>query len=101
MTVLVTGCASFILPPDRAPPRRRPHVLGVDCFNDNYQRPFKLRNLEHALAHRDFGFVPIDLSRGDLEHLVNEVEVVFHLAAEPGVRSSWGTKVRDVRTEQM
>jgi nucleoside-diphosphate-sugar epimerase len=36
--------------------------------------------------------VPIDLARGDLQSLVDECDVVFHLAAEPGVRSSWGTR---------
>jgi nucleoside-diphosphate-sugar epimerase len=90
---LVTGCAGFIgshltesLLEDGV------EVLGVDCFNENYGRRQKLRNLERALDWNGFEFVPIDLARGDLEDLVAECDVVFHLAAEPGVRASWGRR---------
>jgi nucleoside-diphosphate-sugar epimerase len=51
-----------------------------------------LRNLERARDWDDFEFVPIDLSRGDLSDLVADCDVVFHLAAEPGVRESWGKR---------
>jgi UDP-glucose 4-epimerase len=34
----------------------------------------------------------VDLSRGELHDLVEECDAVFHLAAEPGVRSSWGMR---------
>ncbi len=67
-------------------------VIGVDCFNDNYARPEKLRNLEEARQWDSFDFVPIDLSRGELRDLVEDCDVVFHLAAEPGVRASWGSR---------
>lgn len=90
---LVTGCAGFIgshltesLLKDGIP------VVGVDCFNANYGRAQKLDNLHHALDWKAFEFVPLDLATGDLVDLVREVDVVFHLAAEPGVRSSWGTR---------
>ncbi|HUR85619.1 MAG TPA: NAD-dependent epimerase/dehydratase family protein [Solirubrobacteraceae bacterium] len=90
---LVTGCAGFIgshltesLLTDGV------DVIGVDCFNDNYARPAKLRNLERAREWDAFDFVPIDLARGELADLVAEVDTVFHLAAEPGVRRSWGTR---------
>lgn len=94
MTVaLVTGCAGFIgshlteaLLEDGV------DVVGVDCFNDNYGRVQKLRNLELSQAWDSFAFVPIDLARGDLDDLVEESDVVFHLAAEPGVRPSWGQR---------
>jgi UDP-glucose 4-epimerase len=36
--------------------------------------------------------VPVDLARGDLEALTDDRDAVFHLAAEPGVRSSWGAR---------
>jgi UDP-glucuronate 4-epimerase len=92
-TALVTGCAGFIgsqltesLLGDGV------RVIGVDCFNDNYGRGEKLRNLDHARSWENFEFVPLDLSRGDLGGLVAESDVVFHLAAEPGVRASWGTR---------
>ncbi|HEY1357628.1 MAG TPA: NAD-dependent epimerase/dehydratase family protein [Thermoleophilaceae bacterium] len=94
MRALVTGCAGFIgshlteaLLADGV------DVIGVDCFNDNYQRPPKLRNLGHQAKDWDaFEFVPIDLSLGDLSDIVAEADVIFHLAAEPGVRASWGAR---------
>lgn len=36
--------------------------------------------------------MPIDLARGELADVVAEVDTVFHLAAEPGVRASWGAR---------
>ena len=93
MHALVTGCAGFIGSHLTDSLLRDGHeVVGVDCFNDNYGRREKRRNLEHAQEWSEFDFVPLDLSRGDLVELVDECDVVFHLAAEPGVRSSWGPR---------
>jgi UDP-glucose 4-epimerase len=93
MRALVTGCAGFIgshlsesLLQDGI------SVVGVDCFNDNYGRVQKRWNLETSLQRDEFDFVPLDLSRGDLDELIDEVDVIFHLAAEPGVRASWGSR---------
>jgi nucleoside-diphosphate-sugar epimerase len=93
MRALVTGCAGFIgshltesLLGDGN------GVVGVDCFNDNYARPEKLRNLEQAMEWDGFEFVPIDLARGELFDLVEECDAIFHVAAEPGVRPSWGSR---------
>jgi UDP-glucuronate 4-epimerase len=93
MRALVTGCAGFIgshltesLLEDGY------EVVGIDCFNANYGRRDKLRNLERARSWDNFDFVPIDLARGDLEEFVAECDLVFHLAAEPGVRASWGDR---------
>ncbi len=90
---LVTGCAGFIGSHLSESLLADGHaVLGVDCFNDNYGRRDKLVNLETAQSWDDFEFVPIDLARGDLLDLVEECDQVFHLAAEPGVRASWGQR---------
>jgi UDP-glucose 4-epimerase len=90
---LVTGCAGFIgshlteaLLADGI------SVVGADCFNDNYGRREKLHNLETAREWDHFDFVPVDLSRGELRDLVEECDIVYHLAAEPGVRPSWGLR---------
>jgi UDP-glucuronate 4-epimerase len=87
MRALVTGCAGFIgshltesLLDDGY------DVVGVDCFNDNYARPEKLRNWD------GFDFVPVDLARGQVSDLIDGCDTVFHLAAEPGVRPSWGLR---------
>src|SRR5687767_7243932 len=94
MRALVTGCAGFIGSHlTEALLGCGARVIGVDCFNDNYQRPPKLRNLSHQAKDWDqFEFAPVDLSRGELEDLVVDADVVFHLAAEPGVRASWGAR---------
>jgi UDP-glucuronate 4-epimerase len=92
-TALVTGCAGFVgsyLTESLL--EAGIHVIGVDCFNDNYGRSEKLRNLQIARNWDEFEFVPLDLARGDLEDLVSEADVIYHLAAEPGVRSSWGNR---------
>jgi UDP-glucuronate 4-epimerase len=93
MQALVTGCAGFIGSHlTEALLGDGENVIGVDCFNNNYGRQEKLRNLERATDWDGFEFVPIDLSRGDLFDLVAECDTVFHLAAEPGVRPSWGQR---------
>jgi UDP-glucuronate 4-epimerase len=93
MRALVTGCAGFIGSHLTEALLDAGHsVVGIDCFNDNYGREQKLANLRQVREWRDFEFVPIDLSRGDLLAFVRCADVVFHLAAEPGVRSSWGAR---------
>src|SRR5690348_7905438 len=93
MRALVTGCAGFIGSHLTDSLLADGHeVVGVDCFNDNYGRAEKRRNLLHAQEWDAFDFVPLDLARGDLAELVAETDAVFHLAAEPGVRSSWGSR---------
>jgi UDP-glucose 4-epimerase len=88
---LVTGCAGFI--GSHLSERLLEagcEVVGVDCFNDNYGRAEKLANLESARSWQNFDFLPLDLARGDLEDVVDGCDAVFHMAAEPGVRASWG-----------
>jgi UDP-glucuronate 4-epimerase len=93
MRALVTGCAGFIGSHLTESLLADGHeVLGIDCFNDNYRRAPKLANLQRAREFDSFEFVPIDLARGDLLDVVADRDVIFHLAAEPGVRTSWGDR---------
>jgi UDP-glucuronate 4-epimerase len=93
MRALVTGCAGFIGSHLTEALLDAGHaVVGIDCFNDNYGRAQKLANLRQVREWQSFEFVPIDLSRGELAEFVAPSDVVFHLAAEPGVRSSWGLR---------
>jgi nucleoside-diphosphate-sugar epimerase len=65
-------------------------VIGVDCFLDYYPRHIKERNLSVAREFDRFTFTEADLVHADLPVLLQGAEVVFHLAAQPGVRASWG-----------
>src|SRR5919106_6907443 len=93
MRALVTGCAGFIGSHLTESLLGDGHeVLGVDCFNDNYERSQKLANLRTALDFDSFRFARSDLADADASRLIDGRDTVFHLAAEPGVRSSWGAR---------
>ena len=66
-------------------------VTGVDCFTDYYDPALKRAHLAGALAHPRFRLLELDLATSDLAALP-AVQVVFHQAAQPGVRASWGTE---------
>jgi UDP-glucuronate 4-epimerase len=92
-SALVTGCAGFIGSHLTESLLADGHiVLGVDCFNDNYRRADKRANLAIAQEYDHFEFVHGDLVTLDVGALVEEVDVIYHLAGEPGVRSSWGPR---------
>jgi UDP-glucose 4-epimerase len=66
-------------------------VTGVDCFTDYYDAALKRRNLATASQHPAFRLIELDLAAADLSALP-DVNVVFHQAAQPGVRASWGAE---------
>jgi UDP-glucuronate 4-epimerase len=91
MRALVTGCAGFIGSHlAQSLLERGVDVVGIDCFTSNYSRSLKLSNLEPLISWRAFEFVEQDLSAADVRAQVADCDVVFHLAAEAGVRTSWG-----------
>lgn len=89
--VLVTGCAGFI---GSSLAKKLLdlgyQVTGVDCFTDNYTKWIKNRNMEKLLNHPQFNWIEGDLLVLHLPDLVKNIDVIFHQAAIPGVRSSWG-----------
>jgi UDP-glucose 4-epimerase len=94
-TVLVTGCAGFLgshlceaLLADGL------RVVGLDCFSDYYPRALKHANVETALAAPRFRLLEADLATDPLDPALDGVDVVFHLAAQPGVRPSFGEGFR-------
>ena len=66
-------------------------VTGVDVFTDYYDPAIKRANLAGPRADDRFRLLELDLATADLAALP-EVDVVFHLAAQPGVRASWGAE---------
>ncbi len=88
---LVTGCAGFIgshLCETLIAKGWR--VIGIDGFLDNYPKGVKQRNIYPLLPHDNFKFIKGDLTRAPLGNIIKNVDYVFHLAGQPGVRDSWG-----------
>jgi nucleoside-diphosphate-sugar epimerase len=91
MRALVTGCAGFIGSHLADSLVADGHtVVGADCLLGNYPAADKLANLEGLAALPAFALVRTDLSSDPLERLVDGCDAVFHLAGQPGVRTSWG-----------
>ena len=91
MNALVTGVAGFIgstlaerLCADGA------DVVGLDCFTDYYPRAVKERNLRALHGQPRFRFFESTIQGADLPSLLADRTHVFHLAAQAGVRKSWG-----------
>ena len=87
--VLVTGAAGFIGSHlCDALLARGDTVLGVDSFTEYYSPARKRANLTNALAS-GLDFRRVDLIHDALERVVEGIDVVYHLAGQPGVRPSW------------
>jgi len=91
VTALVTGVAGFIGSHlAEALVDRGEEVIGVDSFLDYYSRELKEANLALLVESPRFTLIEKPLQHMDLEVLLARVEVVYHLAAQAGVRASWG-----------
>jgi nucleoside-diphosphate-sugar epimerase len=64
-------------------------VRGIDAFIPYYAPATKVRNLDAAMAHSRFRFHRSDLRQDPLESALADADVVFHLAAMPGLTRSW------------
>jgi UDP-glucose 4-epimerase len=94
-TALVTGCAGFVGSYLSESLLRSGHeVVGVDCFSDYYPRALKESNVAGLRGAPGFTLVETDLAEAALQPLLERVDVVFHLAARPGVRRSFGRGFR-------
>jgi nucleoside-diphosphate-sugar epimerase len=88
---LVTGCAGFL--GSHLSERLLDEgweVVGVDAFTDFYARSIKQANIDGCMRHGRFRMVDDDLSVDPLDDLLDGVDTVFHLAAQAGVRGSFG-----------
>lgn len=91
MRILIAGVAGFIGSHLSERLLSLGHeIVGIDCFLDYYPRWIKEENLAASLKNPRFHFLEANLLDLDLEGLLREVEIVFHQAAQAGVRASWG-----------
>lgn len=95
MKALVTGAAGFI--GSHLSERliaAGATVTGIDCFTDYYPRARKEANLAGLRKAPGFTLVEASLADADLPRLLDGTTHVFHLAAQAGVRKSWGRDFR-------
>ena len=95
MRCLVTGCAGFIGSHLAERLVADGHtVVGVDAFTDFYAPAIKEANLAALRESRAFSLARGNLLELDLDPLLDGGDLVFHLAAQAGVRPSWGRAFR-------
>lgn len=91
MNALVTGAAGFIGSHLCELLVEMGHtVRGIDCFTGHYPRSHKERNVAGLQTRTAFHLTEGDLVKMPLRGLLDGVDFVYHLAAQPGVRPSWG-----------
>jgi nucleoside-diphosphate-sugar epimerase len=69
-------------------------VIGIDRRDPQQDRTAAV-NLADLLGAPNFSYVEADLRTATLEQHLLHADVVFHLAAIPGVRPSWGPQFED------
>jgi UDP-glucose 4-epimerase len=91
MKALITGIAGFIGSHLGASLLDAGNeVVGIDCFTDYYKRTIKESNLSSLTARKGFQLVESPIQSAPLSDLLKDIDQVFHLAAQAGVRKSWG-----------
>ncbi len=75
--ILVTGCAGFIGSHlTEYLLLQKNNVIGIDNLSNG-----KLKNLESFQHQKNFNFINCDINNDKINHILDEVDVVYHLAA--------------------
>lgn len=94
MRALVTGAAGFLGSHLAEKLLHDGHsVILLDSFTDFYEPRLKRRRVAELLSHSTATLRECDLVTADLVRPLSEVDVVFHLAGQPGVQA-WGPGFR-------
>lgn len=94
-TTIVTGAAGFI--GSHLAERlldRGDFVIGIDECNDYYDPSAKRRNLCRLRDFANFKLIEATIADANWSELLADVEVIYHQAAQAGVRASWGNSFR-------
>jgi nucleoside-diphosphate-sugar epimerase len=93
--VIVTGAAGFIGSQlTETLLKQGDEVIGIDEFNDYYDPALKRKNVAHLHWSPGFELIEANIQFLDWQALLKDVEVVYHQAAQAGVRASWGQGFR-------
>ncbi|MFN6516571.1 MAG: NAD-dependent epimerase/dehydratase family protein [Nostoc sp. CreGUA01] len=89
--IIVTGVAGFIGSHlTETLLQQGEEVIGIDEFNDYYDPMLKYKNIAHLNESPRFTLIEADMQFLDWHQLLQDVDVVYHQAAQAGVRASWG-----------
>lgn len=92
---IVTGAAGFIGSHiAETLLKKGEEVIGIDEFNDYYDPFFKNKNVTFLQTYDNFELIEADIQFVDWNSLLKDVDVVYHQAAQAGVRASWGQGFR-------
>ena len=94
-TSIVTGAAGFIGSHlVEALLNQGKQVIGIDHFNDYYDTSLKRKHILSFIDRPNFKLIEDDIQKIDWQTLLADAEVVYHQAAQAGVRASWGEGFR-------
>ncbi len=94
-TSVVTGAAGFVGSHlTEMLLQRGDRVIGIDEFNDYYDPALKRKNIAHLEANANFHLLESSIEHLNWASLLNQVDVIYHQAAQAGVRASWGSGFR-------
>ena len=91
--ILITGCAGFIgFHLTKNFLEKKFKIIGIDSLNNYYSKNLKMKRLNILRRFKNFDFKKIDLKNYDkVNSFLNrkEIDLIIHLAAQPGVRVSF------------
>ncbi len=91
VTHIVTGVAGFIGSHlAETILKQDDRIIGIDQINDYYDVNQKKANIADLQKYSNFEFIKADIQELNWLELLKDVDVVYHQAAQAGVRSSWG-----------